>query len=70
VRIDGFGDLGVVRQPDDRRVRAFPGVGAAIETPAPLGWLAAVEWGYGLKGVNTSGSTGTHVIRVTGYKVF
>lgn len=70
VRIDGFGDLGVVRQPDDRRVRAFPGVGAAIETPAPFGWLAAVEWGYGLKGVNTSGSTGTHVIRVTGYKVF
>jgi hypothetical protein len=70
VRIDGFGDLGVVRQPDDSRVRAFPGIGAAIETPAPLGWLAAVEWGYGLKGVNTSGSTGTHVIRVTGYKVF
>jgi hypothetical protein len=70
VRLDAFGDLGVVRAPDDSRARAFPGVGAALEMPAPRGWLASVEWGYGARGVNTDGTTGTHVIRVSGYKVF
>jgi hypothetical protein len=30
----------------------------------------AVEWGYGLRGVNSDGSLGTHVVRLTGYKVF
>jgi len=71
LRVDGFADAGVAREADaGSRVRAFPGVGAAIETPAPLGWLAAVEWGYGIKGVNTNGSVGTHVFRISGYKVF
>jgi len=70
LRIDGFGDIGVARNRDERRVRGYPGVGAAIEAPAPFGWLVAVEWGYGIKGVNTNGTRGTHVVRASGYKVF
>jgi len=70
VRLDAFGDLGVVRAPEDTRARTFPGVGMALEAPAPFGWLVSLEWGYGVNGVNTNGTTGTHVIRVTGYKVF
>ena len=70
VRLDAFGDLAVVRVPEDVQARTLPGVGIALETPAPLGWLVSVEWGYGVKGVNTGGTTGTHVIRLTGYKVF
>jgi hypothetical protein len=32
--------------------------------------LAAVEWGYGFRGVNADGGRGTHVIRLTAFKVF
>jgi len=70
VRLDGFADLGVARLSDDPRSRAYPGLGAAIEVPAPFGWLLAAEWGYGARGVNANGTIGTHVVRVTGYKIF
>jgi hypothetical protein len=70
LRIDGFADIGIAREGDDQRVRTFPGLGSAIEIPAPFGWLAAVEWGYGARGVNTNGTIGTHVFRCSGYKVF
>ena len=70
VRLDGFGDLGVVRGPDDRGSRSYPGLGAAVEAPAPFGWLLAAEWGYGPRGVNADGTTGTHVVRIVGYKMF
>jgi hypothetical protein len=42
----------------------------AAEVPAPFGLLAAVEWGYGFRGINADGSRGTHVIRVSAYKMF
>jgi hypothetical protein len=70
VRLDGFADVGIARRPDEARLRAYPGFGAAIEAPAPFGWLVAAEWGYGVRGVNTNGSIGTHVFRITGYKMF
>ena len=35
-----------------------------------LGTLFAVEWGYGVQGVNTDGTRGTQTLRITGYKVF
>jgi hypothetical protein len=70
VRLDGFGDLGIARGPDAGQGRVYPGLGAAVEAPAPLGWLLAAEWGYGPRGVNTNGTRGTHVVRVTAYKVF
>jgi hypothetical protein len=70
VRLDGFADLGVVRGLEDRRSRSYPGFGAAVEAPAPFGWLLAAEWGYGPRGVNADGTIGTHVVRIVGYKMF
>jgi hypothetical protein len=70
VRLDGFGDLGIARGSDDRGRRSYLGLGAAVEAPAPFGWLVAAEWGYGARGVNTDGTIGTHVVRIVGYKMF
>ncbi len=71
VRIDGFFDTAEVHDPGfGRGLRNYTGVGAALEAPAPFGTLLALEWGYGLRGINTDGRRGTHVIRLTGYKVF
>ena len=71
VRIDLFADTAEVR---DRgfgdRLRNYTGFGAALEAPGPLGTLLALEWGYGVRGINADGRVGTHVVRVTGYKVF
>ena len=71
LRLDGFADMAFVR---DRGfapgVSRFAGVGAGVEAPAPFGTLVAAEWGYGIEGVNADGRRGTHVVRVTGYKVF
>jgi hypothetical protein len=60
VRDRGFGDA----------FRNYTGVGAAVEAPAPFGLLTAVEWGYGFRGLDADGSPGTHVIRVSAFKVF
>lgn len=60
VRDRGFGDA----------FRNYTGVGAAIEAPAPFGLLTAVEWGYGFRGRDADGSQGTHVIRLSAFKVF
>jgi len=46
------------------------GVGAGFEAPLPLQSLASVEWGYGVQARGQDGGTGTHVVRVTAYKVF
>ncbi|HVL66956.1 MAG TPA: hypothetical protein VM364_06805 [Vicinamibacterales bacterium] len=70
-RLDGFVDTAVVR---DRgygtQYRNYTGVGAAVEGPLPFGLLASVEWGYGLRGVRADGGLGTHVVRVSAFKVF
>jgi len=70
-RLDGFVDTAYVR---DRGFgagyRNYTGVGLAAESPAPFGMLAAFEWGYGFRGLNADGSQGTHVIRVSAYKMF
>jgi hypothetical protein len=71
LRIDGFVDSAAVHDPGfGPGLRNYTGVGAAIELPAPFGTLLALEWGYGLRGVNGDGSLGTHVVRLSGYKVF
>ena len=70
-RLDGFVDTAYVR---DRGFgtgyRNYTGVGAAVELPAPFGLLTSVEWGYGFRGVDAGGGRGTHVIRVSAFKVF
>lgn len=71
IRVDGFVDSAAVHDPGfGRRLRNYTGLGGAIEAPAPFGTLVAVEWGYGLRGVNSDGTLGTQVLRVSGYKVF
>ena len=70
-RLDGFLDSAIVR---DRgygsSYRNYTGIGAALETPAPFGILGAFEWGYGFRGLDADGTRGTHVIRVSAYKIF
>jgi hypothetical protein len=70
-RVDGFLDSAYVHDPGfGGGLRNYTGVGAAIEVPAPLGMLAAVEWGYGFQGVNSNGRKGTQVVRVSAFKIF
>jgi hypothetical protein len=70
-RLDGFIDAALVRDRGfGRSYRNYTGLGGALEAPAPFGMLTAVEWGYGFRGINADGSQGTHVIRVSAYKVF
>ena len=70
-RLDGFLDSAVVRDRGyGRTYRNYTGTGAAIEGPAPFGLLGAIEWGYGFRGLDADGTQGTHVIRVSAYKMF
>ena len=71
LRLDGFADVAFVEDPGfGKGFRPFTGIGAAAETPAPFGTLVAGEWGYGVQGRKADGGRGTHVLRVTLYKVF
>jgi hypothetical protein len=71
VRVDGFADTAAVHDPGfGEGLRNYTGLGLAAEAPAPFGLLTSLEWGYGFRGVNANGRLGTHVIRVSAYKVF
>jgi hypothetical protein len=71
IRLDGFADTARVRDPGfGPAFRQYTGVGAALEAPGPLRTLLSVEWGYGFQGIGEDGNRGTHVIRLSGYKVF
>jgi hypothetical protein len=71
LRLDFFADTAEVHDPGfGPGLRNYTGFGAAVESPAPFGTLVAVEWGYGVQGVNARGQQGTHVVRISGYKVF
>lgn len=71
VRLNGFGDLAVVRDPGlGDALRGYPGIGAALETAGPLRTLWSVEWGYGFRATREDGGTGTHAIRITAYRTF
>lgn len=71
VRLDGFVDAAFVRDRGfGRAFRNYTGLGAALEAPLPFGILGAVEWGYGVRGLNADGSRGTHVVRVSAFKIF
>jgi hypothetical protein len=71
LRLDGFLDYALVRDPGfGQRLRGYPGIGGAVEVPLPRRMLLAVEYGYGFNAVNTDGSEGTHVVKVTGFKIF
>jgi hypothetical protein len=71
LRIDAFADSAFVRDPGfGSDVRSFTGLGMAVEAPAPFGTLVAGEWGFGIQGRRTDGRRGTHVFRISAYKVF
>jgi hypothetical protein len=71
LRLDGFVDTAFVRDPGfGPEFRPFTGLGLAVESPAPFGTLVAAEWGYGIQGRRTDGRRGTHVVRISAYKVF
>jgi hypothetical protein len=71
LRLDAFADYALVRDPGfGPALRGYPGFGGAVEVPLPRRMLVAVEWGYGVNARNTDGSRGTHVVRVSGVKVF
>lgn len=70
-RFDGFVDSAAVRDPGfGGGLRNYTGVGAAAEVPAPFGTLLSIEWGYGFRGVNSNGTLGTQVMRISAFKVF
>ena len=70
-RLDLFLDSAQVRDPGfGRGFRNYTGMGAALEAPAPFGLLVTAEWGYGFRGVDADGGRGTHVIRLSAFKVF
>jgi hypothetical protein len=71
MRLDGFADSALAHDPGfGPGLRHYPGLGAALEAPAPFKTLISLEWGYGLQGIDTDGRRGTHVVRLSGYKVF
>ncbi len=71
LRLDAFFDAAAVRDPGfGRAVQSYPGLGAAVEVPLPRRMLLAVEYGYGFKAWNTDGSRGTHIVKITGFKIF
>jgi hypothetical protein len=71
IRVDGFVDSAAVHDPGfGDGLRNYTGIGGAVEAPSPFGTLIAIEWGYGIRGVNNDGTLGTQVLRISGYKVF
>jgi hypothetical protein len=71
LRVDGFADYAAVRDPGfGDGLRSYPGLGAAVEVALPWRTLLAVEWGYGIEARNTDGSRGTHVIKISGFRIF
>jgi hypothetical protein len=71
LRVDGFLDTAYVHDAGfGSGLRNYTGLGAAVEAPAPFGTLVAAEWGYGFRGVNADGRSGTQVVRISAFKIF
>jgi hypothetical protein len=71
VRLAAFADTALARDPGfGDALRSYSGVGAGLEAPLPWRALAAAEWGYGFQGRDRDGGRGTHVFRITAYKIF
>jgi hypothetical protein len=71
LRLDGFADAAFVHDPGfGEGLHRFTGIGMAVEAPAPFGTLLSAEWGFGVQGRRNDGHRGTHVFRVTAYKIF
>jgi hypothetical protein len=70
LRLDGFVDAALVRDPLAARARqGHLGAGAAVEVALPGRILLNVDWGFGFEARSRDGRRGTHTVRVTAYKV-
>jgi hypothetical protein len=71
LRLSAFADTALARDPGfGQALRGYSGVGAGMEAPLPWKALAAGEWGYGFQGRDREGGRGTHVFRITVYRIF
>ena len=71
VRLDAFADAAYVHDPGwASPARAYPGVGAGIESGGPFRTLLSVEWGYGFRARRIAGGRGTQIARITIYRGF
>jgi hypothetical protein len=69
-RLDGFVDAAAVHDPTSGRAsQGHLGTGAAVEVALPGRILLNVDWGFGFEARDRDGHRGTHVVRVTAYKV-
>ena len=70
LRLDAFLDAAAVRDPTmGPGARGHVGTGAAVEAALPGRVLLSVDWGFGFEARDRQGRRGTHVVRVTAYKV-
>jgi hypothetical protein len=70
LRLDAFVDGAVVRDPAaGAGSRGHLGTGVALEAALPGRFLLSVDWGFGFEARDRAGQRGTHVVRVTAYKV-
>jgi hypothetical protein len=71
VRVDAFADAAYVHDPGwASTARAYPGIGAGIESGGPFRTLLSLEWGYGFRAPRTDGGRGTQTARITVYRGF
>jgi len=71
IRLDAFADTAFARDPGfGTGFLRYSGVGAGLEAPLPWRMLLSAEWGFGFEGRDRDGGRGTHVVRVTAYKLF
>ena len=70
-RLDGFVDAAARPRPHrgKRASQGHLGTGAAVEMALPGRILLNVDWGFGFEARGRDGHRGTHVVRVTAYKV-
>jgi hypothetical protein len=70
LRLDVFLDGAVVRDPTiGPGARGHVGTGAALEAALPGRVLLSVDWGFGFEARDREGRRGTHVVRLTAYKI-
>ncbi len=70
LRLDAFVDAAIVHDPmEGRGGRGHLGTGAALEAALPGRVLLSVDWGFGWQARDRDGGRGTHVVRITAYRV-
>jgi hypothetical protein len=70
LRLGAFLDAAVVHDPTTGAPRdTHVGTGASLETALPGRVLLGIDWGFGVQARDRDGGRGTHVLRITAYKV-